>query len=343
MISRVISTLTPPVGIIQSLGQGFDIVSRKPYLLLIPLLVDLFLWAGPRINYTPAIASNIAQIQATAAETGDETLIQSWDQLAAVSQEMIDEIGDQYLPVAFLPTLLADEIAHDLPFNHTPSVWMVARPVGVLGARLEGALAGLAALGLYMLLIGEVIRQSGKFNVLDVLRRMPAFLLQFAGLALLLPVVVLIVLVPFGLLALVAALLVPWLGLVVMLGALLLLSWMSLYGVFVLHGMLINRRNLFLAIWDSVRIVQWNLGPTVTMVLGALLLYSLTNLVWLLADTSTWMALFGMIGHAFVATGLVTATFVFFKDYHRYWREMRELLLAELDRKQSIANQANTP
>jgi hypothetical protein len=48
--------------------------------------------------------------------------------------------------------------------------------------------------------------------------------------------------------------------------------------------------------------------------------------VWNLPAPDSWVTLAGIGGHAFVSTGLVTATFVFYKDRYRWWVEMRQWL-----------------
>ena len=45
-----LETLPPPPGVFGSLKAGFDIVSSRVVLILIPLALDLLLWLGPRIS-----------------------------------------------------------------------------------------------------------------------------------------------------------------------------------------------------------------------------------------------------------------------------------------------------
>src|SRR5262245_39887083 len=42
--------LPPPPGIIGSLRAGFDVVSGHVWLILVPILLDLVLWLGPRVS-----------------------------------------------------------------------------------------------------------------------------------------------------------------------------------------------------------------------------------------------------------------------------------------------------
>ena len=61
-----------PRGIIDSLGIGFSLVARRPILLVIPLLLDLFLWLGPRLSIS-TIASELAlQLPTSVGETTED-------------------------------------------------------------------------------------------------------------------------------------------------------------------------------------------------------------------------------------------------------------------------------
>ncbi len=48
-----------PLGVIDSLSLGFSFIIRYPWLLLLPLLLDVFLWRGPRISLSPLLDSMV--------------------------------------------------------------------------------------------------------------------------------------------------------------------------------------------------------------------------------------------------------------------------------------------
>ena len=50
MQSRTKVEPTPPIGVIDSFGKGFETVMSQIALISIPLLLDLFLWLGPRLS-----------------------------------------------------------------------------------------------------------------------------------------------------------------------------------------------------------------------------------------------------------------------------------------------------
>ncbi len=42
-----------PLGLIDTLSSGFKVVQRRPWLILPPILLDLWLWLGPRWSIQP--------------------------------------------------------------------------------------------------------------------------------------------------------------------------------------------------------------------------------------------------------------------------------------------------
>ena len=42
-----------PLGIIDALSNGYALVVRRPWVLLFPIVFNLFLWLGPQINARP--------------------------------------------------------------------------------------------------------------------------------------------------------------------------------------------------------------------------------------------------------------------------------------------------
>src|SRR5215212_3582821 len=45
-----LESLPPPPGVMGSLRAGFDAVSNHVGLILLPILLDVFLWLGPRLS-----------------------------------------------------------------------------------------------------------------------------------------------------------------------------------------------------------------------------------------------------------------------------------------------------
>ena len=61
-------TLPPPPGVIGSLRAGFDVVSSHVWLILLPIVLDVFLWLGPRLSvgnlYSSFVSSSLELMKA---------------------------------------------------------------------------------------------------------------------------------------------------------------------------------------------------------------------------------------------------------------------------------------
>jgi hypothetical protein len=62
-VSRI-EDLPPPPGIINSIKSGFDIVATHITAILMPLLLNLFLWLGPRLRMDALFNSTKANVAA---------------------------------------------------------------------------------------------------------------------------------------------------------------------------------------------------------------------------------------------------------------------------------------
>jgi hypothetical protein len=340
-----LETPTPPVGVIESLTQGFETAAGHLLLLLLPLVLDLAIWVGPRITFRPAVETLVSagqtlvtsyiDIWGPSTATMPEDYQQLWREQFAMWVEFAHSRPIQYLPVWGIPSLLSGREASLLPFNFVPPTWQIANLPAMLGIRLLLVVGGLLLGGLYITLIARRVRNDGS-GLKQLVARLPSIFSQLAVFIVLAPIVLLILYVPFILIAVpLAYLFIPLGQMVLWIGALVVL-WIGLFGVFTIHGMLINDRNLPGAVLDSVRVVQWNMPATMFLFLLVIILdAALKEYVWSLPDTSTWWVLLGMGGRAFIVTGLIAATFVFFKDRYRYWQEMREELLLELERRRA--------
>src|SRR5512140_372285 len=57
-----------PLNAIEALSSGFELVLRRPWLLLLPIALDLFLWLGPQVHAKPVFDEIIRVLSAVAAQ-----------------------------------------------------------------------------------------------------------------------------------------------------------------------------------------------------------------------------------------------------------------------------------
>jgi hypothetical protein len=335
---------TPPVGVIESLSVGFETVAGRLILILLPLIVDMLLWVGPRVSFAPAIDTVIDayhdQLWEPYIASFNPEMDATWPEF---SSEMATVLGDrvtQYfplvnLPLVGLPVLLAGREAAGLPFGLSPPLWRIASPLGMVGMWLVG-LAGSVLLGsLYVALIAQQVGRGG-LSLRNLIRRWPANVFWLGLFVVLLPVLIFVLYIPFmalagGFLMLGGAM--AYVGLAIDWGGRLIVLWLMLFLVFTIHGMFMHEKGLFGALWDSVRVVQWNMSATMLLALLFVVLSMAMTYVWNMAPKNSWLAIVGIAGNSFISTGLIAASFVFFKDRYRYWQEVRAELIEELQRR----------
>jgi hypothetical protein len=135
------------------------------------------------------------------------------------------------------------------------------------------------------------------------------------------------ILFAFGLLVIGSAVIPLWL-LIVALGATIaqpvgILFWIAgvgfigytvLHLVFVVPGLLLGERPLLRAIGESVLLSHANLWSVFGLIVLAVVIYEGLGFAWSLPADDSWALLVGIVGNAFVATGLTSAAFVFYRD-----------------------------
>jgi hypothetical protein len=91
-------------------------------------------------------------------------------------------------------------------------------------------------------------------------------------------------------------------------------SYFALHLLFVIPGVLIGRRGLLRAIWESVLLIHTQFPSVVGLVLLVVVIYQGLGFVWSLPSGDSWSLLVGILGNGCIATGLTAALFVFYQE-----------------------------
>src|SRR5574341_36175 len=164
MALNEINLPSPPIGVIESLASGFEITATRLSLLLLPLLLDLILWLGPRITFRPAMESYAQQVRdwTSSFEDFGPEYQTALTENADFWQETAETLPDQYLTLLAMPTLLAGREASPLPFDYAPPVWQTRTIVGVLGIQALLFGLGYALWGLYAGIVAQQVRDRSE-------------------------------------------------------------------------------------------------------------------------------------------------------------------------------------
>jgi hypothetical protein len=146
---------------------------------------------------------------------------------------------------------------------------------------------------------------------------------QVVGLLLVLVGILAVLMVPALLVSSFLALVSPFLAqmalLLVSFGAL----WFLVPLIFSPHGIFVCGQSVFNAIASSTRVVRYALPGTGLFLLVVVILYQGLGVLWHVPPESSWMALVGIAGHAFISTGLLAASFVYYRGGLAYVQSLR--------------------
>lgn len=306
-----------------TLSAGYGAINRQPWVLLVPIAVDLFLLFGPRFSLSPLVDPVLLRVLlwvrrsmflAPNADLSRDRQLLVWleGQREALAQQA--QHGNALTLVSRGP-LAVPSVAQQLPSQGAFQI-VTAGAEGLL--LVVGCLAAGLILGAYFRAAIAQQVAHGRSNPLAAGRDIPrtiasslAFLLAIAGSLVLLGIPLL------GLIAFMAlvAPVIAVLGLVVLLLALLL---GAVYLSFALPAIFVRRTGPLRAIQQSVAITRRHLPATLGLVGLSLLIVGGMDQVWprlaQLLQPPLGPAL-SVLGNAYIVSGLVAAGMIFYNDH----------------------------
>jgi hypothetical protein len=318
----------PKLGIIQVLSLGYESVLRAAWVLLIPVVLDLFFWLGPHLSVrmlverllaaiarngppSPEFQQNLADVQAFLSEVGSS--------LNLFALLATDFMGLHFLPVPSLKGFELTPVATPGAAPANPLLSLDDLVVAFVIALLLLAL-GLLIGAVYLNLIADRVRLATT-PARPLLQRVLVHWLRLLAFVALLGLFYLIAGVPFLIAFGFASLIDVALGIVVLIVGWLLSFWLLLYLWFAAYAMIIDGVGVARAVWNSANVVQRNLLATFGLILLSNLIGSGMVVIWQLLEGSWYGDLLAIGGNAFIGSGLVAAAFVFYQDRLRAWQE----------------------
>jgi hypothetical protein len=286
--------------VIDTLSEGFGTANRRLWIIAIPILFDLFLWLGPKLLIGPHLAQ-LVQADLPDQYAGYEALIQQT--LAGFNLFSLAAI---YLPslVVRLDATPLDSLTSNLSVNSPITFGLLA--LGIM-------LAGLWLSCLYLGLIAQVVR-DGQTDLRTMAgavwrywSRLVAFLLVVLSLLCLGAIPLGIVYVALSSVSSTAS---EFLAFLVQIG----LIWAIVYLFFAVQALLLSEVGPLQAIRLSAAVIAGNFWAAITFIGLTFLITLGLPIAWqLIANQPAGLAL-GIIGNAYIGTGVATAAFLFYRE-----------------------------
>jgi hypothetical protein len=314
--------LPAPPSLTGSLRAGFDATANHIELLLLPVLVDLMLWFGPHLRLDEMVKQLFASLDGqmgVSAVEGADLLRLSEEFWSLLAERMNLFAALRSYPVG-IPSLMVTTQPVTSPVGST-AFWQIGSVGGVILIWLAVSILGLVLGTLYFALVSQVVT-SQKISLRSLLSEWPWMSLQVILLALLLVAAIFVLSIPFSCLA--SALLLT--GFPVSQFALLIFGvvalWMLLPFFFSPHGIFVNKSPVFKSIRDSLWVTKATMPKTALFFLILLAIDEGLTILWRVPGENSWLAAVGIVGHAFIATGILAASFVYYLDARRWLQRL---------------------
>ncbi len=296
-------------GVIDTLSAGYGIVNRRPWIVLIPVLLDLFFWFGPQVSAAPLVGQVLSRpwVQRGLAQSDAETFEATRKAVLAVADELniLALLSPGWISV---PTAMPVIGGGRGPFTFVESAG-TAVAIGFV-ALFGGALLGC----LYRSVIAQMVRDE-RIVPGVIPRESIAAWLRLLGLVLLLVGLALLILLPATFVVALATLLSRELASFGMALIMTAVIWAQVYLFFAPDAIFVSRIGPRQAIRRSVAIVRANFWAALRIsVLITIILLGMGQ-VWIaLASRAPWGHALGILGNAYIASGLVAASMLFYRE-----------------------------
>ncbi len=313
------------MGVIDSISEGLNVVRRRPLVMLIPVLVDAVLWLAPRLSIRPLAIRVVSAFSQAAGAS------QSTDSVQAVG-ELLGSLGQQSNLLALLangvvgmPSFLAAGLPEGL--------WRPFDGIEVSSVAVAGLLAivfGLIGVGvgtLYLTVVAAAV-QGKQLSLRDLLSKAGRNSVRIVSAVLAMMAVLVLVGLPTSLFLSFLAILSPTVGGLVASLVSLIGFWAGLWALFylffVIDAMVLQEISLQRSVLNSVMVVRSSFWSVLGLIILLNVLAAGFAVVWHWVATAIPLGtLVAVAGNTFVGSGLVAASFVFYRG--RY-----EALLARI-------------
>ena len=298
--------------------------------ILLPLLLNLFLWLGPRLRIN------------TLFDSVKDNMILIW-QTGGVSAADIQRLMDGYnrtvpminlfwllrtIPIG-ISSLLFPEAASQTPLGDSAILQVSA--VSLFGWMFLLTLIGWVGGGLYFRSVSWLITTDKDDRPISVSRA----IIQTILISLFWGILTLVIAVPIFLVLAVVLQFSPFVANLLVLFVSLASMWVIVPLFFWPHGVFVRKQNVITSIISSVQMARFTLPTSSMFVLAVFLLSFGLNFLWSIPPENSWMTIVGILGHSFVTTALLAGSFIYYRDMNIWLQSVIEKLRPNTATKQA--------
>ncbi len=301
--------------IVQAILAGFNTISTKPELILFPIVLDLFLWFGPAWRVDRIFAPFIkALTNLPGIESGEViTIIENYQ---AGLRETLSSFNLaaalRTLPIG-IPSLMVSKPSFVNPLGH-PLTFSLDSSLQFVALWLLFLLAGYFLGSLYFQNISKQVIGFTEGSFKSLLKSFAQIVLM----PILLLIILIILAIPLTIVITLVSMIGPNISQFVLTLALLFGFWALIPLVFTPHGIFLYKQNLMAAMITSIKVVRISMNKTIWFIVLSFLMVEGLNYLWRSPTVDNWFLVIGILGHAFIVSAVIAASFHYFIDATQY-------------------------
>lgn len=310
-------TLPEPPSLIHALTAGFDTISNHVGVILFCVILDLYLWLGPHLRLAGLFQVVFQQLTAS-----DERSLKAFSEIETAVQKFNLFSSLRTFPIG-VPSLMAGRLPTETPLGQT-LVWNVESVGAACGLWLLITLVGLIFGCLYFAVVAQVAL-TGRVSWRSAFHQWPWACLQILFLFVVWMGILGITLAPLSCLMSVffaGGVDVAQVSMFAMLFIGGFLMWLVMPLVFSPHGIFAFGQAAWVSMRESMRLTRMALFPTLLLILMILVINMGLDVLWNAPADTSWLVLIGILGHAFISTGLLAASFIYYYDASGWMKAM---------------------
>jgi hypothetical protein len=305
-----------PLGVIDALYGGFELVFSHPWILLTPVALDLFLWMGPRITAAPVFQQFITWVTTMQPPNSTPEMAQGIESAKRQWLALGDKFNVFSIAAIFalgMPTLMGLQAPGTSFLRSQPVGYAIADSVTLAGLLTLMVVMGILVGSIYLEVIARTVRHDMGGPIKFVSQTLKSYVsvgaLVFAEGTLLF-----LIFLPFFLSAMLVSLFSQEIGQFVLLLGLMLVMWAGVYLLFSIFAIFVSGANLWQAIVSSVTVFRYNYWSALGLVCLVYLIGVGFQFIWQSLIETAWGTLGADIANAFLISSLIAALMLFYQD-----------------------------
>lgn len=309
-----------PLGVIDAVSAGLDLVRRRPWTLLIPIVADALIWVLPRLSLTQLVRPYVDEMLRVASLSGDPEMVreaqQTFEQLVQ-SLNLFGLVTTGLNGVTRFPSLFQLDMLRATMVNVPGPINALAYSLPLLSVEwvvllfVPLFLLGLLPVAVYLEWIAQGARPLETETREAVWLRIARLWLRLIGFALLLFGILVVARLALALLQEAAG------GELAAFGALMLsvaLFWIFIYFFFTVSALAVSGIGVRAAIRRSTLLFRIFFWTTIGLVALTVFLDRGLAMIWDGLTVSAFGVVIAIVANAYIGTSLLAASMIYYQD-----------------------------